>query len=155
MMPYPANPCRQRNCNVFGQWDRAMRGLALLVGLTAILGVVARPSRSWAEEELFVTHYSDNSITVYPRIATGSTAPLRTLSGPATQLLAPVSLAVDMVHNELVVANAGGAGAITVYPLAASGDTAPLRTIAGFATGLSEPRGLAVDTVNNELLVTN
>jgi hypothetical protein len=32
----------------------------------------------WAQEELFVTNGGNNSVTVYPRTASGNTAPLRT-----------------------------------------------------------------------------
>jgi len=113
--------------------------------------------------EVLVTN--ESSITVYPRTANGNVAPLRTISGPATGLIDPFGLAMDVAHGEVLVANFGGLagaeeegptpGRITVYSRTANGDAAPLRTISGAATGLQNPRGLAVDTVNNQILVVN
>jgi hypothetical protein len=105
--------------------------------------------------ELVVANTDGHSVTVYSRTASGNTAPLRNLSGPATGLSFP-GVAVDTVNNELLVGN-GGNNSITVYSRTASGNTAPLRTLSGPATGLSVPSGSgpALDLVNNELLVQN
>ncbi len=127
-------------------------GLGPALGLFILLSVLACAPLAWAQEELYVANSLGNSVTVYPRTASGNIAPLRTLAGPATGLDSPMRLVVDTINNELLVANLFS---ITVYPRAASGDTAPLRTLSGPATGLNQPRGLVVDTVNNELLVVN
>ena len=66
---------------------------------------------------------------------------------------APFALAVDLVHDELFVAN--GNDSITVYSRTATGNAAPLRTIQGPATGLNFPLGLGLDLANNEIVVTN
>jgi len=60
-------------------------------------------------------------------------------------LVVPVGVAVDLVNNELVVANIGGES-ITVYSRTASGNTAPLRTLQGAAAELSGPVGVTVTT---------
>jgi hypothetical protein len=103
------------------------------------------------------------SITVYERTASGNIAPIRTLTGAATGLSAPLGLAVDSVNNELFVLNFDSTSmtsAVTVYSRTASGNTAPIRTLAGAATALNQDsywgyQGLVVDTANNELVVAN
>ena len=119
------------------------------------VGAVSQPAL--AQGELFVTNFSNNSVTVYSRTVAGNTAPIRTLSGPLTGLNASLSrLVVDTVNNELVVPNFGGGNSsVTVYSLTASGNTAPIRTLSGALTQLNASMGLAVDTVNNELVVGN
>ena len=79
---------------------------------------------------------------MYARTASGNTAPLRTLSGPATGIDFLRGLAVDTVNNELLVVSQ--ANSVTVYPRTASGSTAPLRTLQGPATGLSNPQALVL-----------
>ena len=75
---------------------------------------------------------------MYAPTASGDSPPTRTLTGPATGLNKPFGLALDLVHDELVVADYGN-NAITVYARTAQGDIAPLRTLAGPATGLNQP----------------
>lgn len=123
----------------------------ILVVAATLLSMGSRTAS--AQDELFVSN-GNNSITVYSRTANGNVAPLRTLTGAATGLSFPNGIAVDLVNNELIVAN-GGNSSIAVYARTASGNVAPLRTIVGAATGLNTPEGLAVDTVNNELAVAN
>jgi len=120
------------------------------------LALIAGPGAAVAQEELVVANQGNDSITVYARTASGDTAPLRTLSGAATGLSAPQGVALDLVHDELVVANAGiGPPSVTVYARTASGNVAPLRTLSGAATGLNAPRGVALDLVHDELVVVN
>jgi 6-phosphogluconolactonase (cycloisomerase 2 family) len=135
---------------------RRSRSALLLTLLSALLVTVAAE----AQDELFVANgFLGNSVTVYSRTASGDTAPLRTLSGAATQLFSPMSIALDLANNELFVGNSGD---ITVYNLTASGDAAPLRAFGGF-NGNDEPAdsdfifpdALALDLTNNELFVAN
>src|SRR5512135_590002 len=99
--------------------------------------------------QLFVSNPGVNSITAYPRIASGNTAPLATVSGVNTNISVAV-ITVDAVNQELVAANMNGA--INFYPITASGNAAPSRTI---TTNLTSVYGVYVDTVNNEVLVTD
>jgi 6-phosphogluconolactonase (cycloisomerase 2 family) len=110
-------------------------------------------------DELVVTNTdgsgpNNSFITVYDRAASGNTGPKRTLSGPDTELDNPLGVAVDAVHDELVVTNYNS-NVITVYPRTASGNTAPIRTLSGPETGLGSPIGLVLDVVNDELVVAN
>ncbi len=131
-------------------------------GLNASSSVAVDP----VHDELIVANRGaslrgPSSITVYPRTATGNAAPLRTIAGPATGLSFPLSLALDLAHDELVVGeggtfDAGGllnSPSIRVFPRTADGNAAPLRTIAGPATGLGAPAGLALDLAHDELVV--
>jgi hypothetical protein len=116
-------------------------------------------------DEIFVANqgFGSDSITVYARSASGNAAPIRTLAGPATGLVAPLDIVLDSVHDELIV---GGGGAsteilptkVTVYSRTASGNTAPLRTLVvgdGVAPtgGVAGVSGVFVDTVHDELVV--
>jgi len=129
------------------------KALALLLLLGALLaGFAATPA--WAAEELFVTNYLGNSITVYTRTADGDIAPIRTISGGSTGLSRPTGYALDPTNDELFVANDDG-NTITVYDRTDFGDSPPLRTISGGSTGLNGPRDLAIDPTHNELVVAN
>lgn len=101
-------------------------------------------------DELVVANFEGDSITVYPRTADGNTPPLRSLQGPATGLDLLISVTVDLVHDELLVANRNGF--IRVYPRTATGNVAPVRSIQGPATGF---HGLAADLVHDELVASD
>src|SRR5260370_933160 len=89
------------------------------------------------------------SITVYPLNAVGDVAPLRTITGPATQLDWPAQMFFDEEHNELFVANDVG-DSILVFSANASGNAAPIRAIKGPKTGLKYPTGIFLDTEHQE-----
>ncbi len=105
------------------------------------------------DELAVLTPNGGGVVTVYARTANGDVAPLRTISGAATQMDTPRGLALDVANGEFYVANFNDS--VTVYPRTASGNAAPSRTLVGAATGLSAPRGLVVDNANNELIVAN
>ena len=113
------------------------------IALLAWMSIAMRAA--WAQEELFVANTAANSILVYSRVATGDSAPIRTISGAATGLNGPSTVVVDQDNGELLVANQGN-NSITVYSLKAGGNAAPIRTLSGAATGLSGPQFLALTT---------
>lgn len=94
------------------------------------------------------------SITIYERTAQGDPKPLRRIHGPKTKLNLPSGVAVDAVHNEIVVANDGGDN-VLIFSRTANGDVAPIREISGPATGLKNPSGVAIDVEHDELWVSN
>jgi lactonase family protein with 7-bladed beta-propeller len=124
-------------------------GCAATVVLLASLGVALRTAD--AQDEIVVTNANGNSVTVYPRTASGSTAPIRTLTGNNTQLNGPLGVAQDLVHGELVVANNFGLS-VSVYALTATGNTAPLRTLTGF---VFPPVQVVLDPVHDEMIVVS
>ena len=94
------------------------------------------------------------SITVYPKNASGDTAPVQVIQGPSTQLNWPSAMAIDSERGELFVANDMG-DSILVFSTSANGDIAPIRVLKGPSTLIKYPNGVALDLVNNELWVAN
>src|SRR5207244_6377793 len=84
--------------------------------------------------------------------ASGDAAPIRTIQGPRTLLQENDELALDNVHDELVVPTRQ---AILVFSRLADGNVAPLRVIAGPKTRIFRARGIAVDPVNNIIAIGN
>jgi hypothetical protein len=68
-------------------------GLINLQGMYAVVPVVVQTVKSL----LFVANAKANSVTAYPLDGSGNVAPVRTISGPATLLSDPISIAVDSV----------------------------------------------------------
>jgi len=106
-------------------------------------------------DELFVTvprpSPGPSFVLVFARTASGSDAPLRTLSGAQTLLAGPSGVFVG--DGLLFVANRG-ANSVNVYRRDADLDEAPLRRIAGASTGLSLPQEVALNG-DGQLLVAN
>ncbi len=93
-----------------------------------------------------------SSLTVYDGDAKGDVAPLRTITGPVSQIDWPMGVAVDEVNNELVVAN-NGDNSVLVFARTANGNVQPKRVIRGAATGIKGPMGVAI--AKDEIWVAN
>ena len=135
---------------------RVLRGL-----LTTVEGPIGM-AIDLVHDELFIVNYKvadGGSITVFPRTASGNVPPLRTIQGPLTGFNNPQGLGLDLVHDELVVANSrfgtASPGELLFFRRIDSGDPAPIRQIGGPNTGLCNPIGLSLDLVNDEILVGN
>jgi len=145
------------------------------------------PHQSWdvslapKRDEIVITVQQSNALSFYTRGATGTSAPLRTIRGLATELEDPHGTYFDEAHNEIITANHGnwtqirpytpydpivtdvgeyksGAfhpSAITFHAADANGDVPPLRTIEGDVTGLNWPMGIDVDLIHDEIAVAN
>jgi DNA-binding beta-propeller fold protein YncE len=125
-----------------------------------LLGICSPAASALGPGEQFITNWSNNTVTVYSRLASGEATPVRTIR---TGLNTPFGLFVDQLHNEVFVANKcqngpceGVSGQVQVYDLNANypNDT-PKRTIGGSATGLVNPSAITIDLLRNELYVTN
>jgi uncharacterized repeat protein (TIGR01451 family) len=103
--------------------------------------------------------YTPNSgaILVFDRTANSAiadVAPKRRLEGSATALCTPLSVAADVVADELVVTNSNAASggtcaqSVTTYSRIASGNIAPKRTVAGALTALNVPSSAAITSVS-------
>ena len=90
---------------------------------------------------------SPDSVTVYAAGANGNVAPVRTISGSATNLDDPEGIALDSDLNTYVV-NAHN-NSVTVFAAGANGDATPIQTISGSETGLNDPGGIALDSQRN------
>ena len=124
--------------------------------------LLARPAGLLVDsvhQELYVANDVDVNapILVFPLSADGNVAPSRILQGPLTTLRGPIGLALDLVHDELIVVSykVDDEGSITTFPRTAQGDVAPTRTIQGTLTGFNRPQAVALDLVHNELIVAN
>jgi DNA-binding beta-propeller fold protein YncE len=93
-----------------------------------------------------------SSLTVYDGDAKGDVAPLRTITGPVSQIDWPMGVAVDEVNNEIVVAN-NGDNSVLVFARTANGNVQPKRVIRGAATGIKGPMGVAI--AKDEIWVAN
>jgi len=84
---------------------------------------------------------------VFSREAQGNVAPIRVLKGPDTQLGAS-ELAVDPVHNLLVVAGRGetegGGSALRIFNRTAEGNVKPQSVISGPQTGITRTQRIQV-----------
>ncbi|MEO7794043.1 MAG: hypothetical protein ABIV06_04660, partial [Thermoanaerobaculia bacterium] len=90
------------------------------------------------------------AIHFLPLLSDGVAAPVRSISGAATGLTDPFSVAVDPVHDEIYVVNGTS---VRVFARTASGNVAPLRVLSGAATGISGTRGVDVDPFTGEISV--
>lgn len=98
--------------------------------------------------------YEPPSVKFYARTAKDDAVPIRVIQGDKTQMNLPLSIFVDTVHDEVVVANDGG-DSILFFDRKANGNVAPLRSIKGAKTGLKNPAGVGVDVVHNQIWVSN
>jgi len=102
-------------------------------------------------DELVIANRSSedpSEILFFARTASGDVPPQRAISGPSTGLLAPYSIYVDAVHDEIFVGDSDSA--VRVFDRRASGDVAPLRTLE-LASGLVS--GVFVDLAHDELFL--
>ncbi len=130
-------------------------------------------------QELYLTVEHQNSVIVYPKMASGQDAALREIKGSDTQLEDPHGIAVDTKRDLLFVTNHGsvksttpvegvggrgqqirGSGrfeppSITVHARDASGNASPLRIIEGPKTRLNWPMQMGVDMERGEIYVAN
>lgn len=108
-----------------------------------------------AAADVYVSNRGGNQILVFADGATGNVPPLRTITGPATQISSGNlnGIALDAENGEVFVSLA--TNRILVFDAAANGNVAPLRSIAGPLTGMSFAAGIAVDPVFDELYVSS
>jgi Domain of unknown function DUF11/Lactonase, 7-bladed beta-propeller len=127
---------------------RLSSGLSWPIGVTLDL----------AHDEILVADSNfvspnSGSILAFRRTDTGDVAPIRRLEGSATMLCNPLSVALDLSVDELVVANSNVAPgscpqSITTYTRTATGNTAPKRTLAGALTALNVPSSAAITSAS-------
>jgi DNA-binding beta-propeller fold protein YncE len=110
-------------------------------------------------DELVVAGYGYHSIATFDRLADGVPLPKRVIVGPATALNKPQGIALDLISDEILVANSNfftpDFGAILAFPRTGDGDVAPIRRLEGSATQLCNPISVALDLSTNELVVAN
>jgi hypothetical protein len=94
-------------------------------------------------------------IAAFARVANGTMAPERVISGGATKMSRTVhGIAYDPVRDEIYVSNAL-ADAVLVYRGGANGAEPPARMIQGPCTGLVNPHAINLDLAHREILVSS
>jgi len=83
-----------------------------------------------------------SGINIYPPGASGNIAPIATIGGKKTNILAAFGVALDAAGNVYV---ADAAGAIEIFKAGSTGNVGPVRFIAGDKTQIRTPSGIAVD----------
>ena len=103
-------------------------------------------------------HFQDGrEIVVFQRNASGDVAPIRKLGGPKTHISNIYGVAVDPVHNLIVVGNrveTGGRNsqdAILIFNRTDAGDVAPRAMISGPHTGIIKIRQVVVDEERSQI----
>ena len=94
------------------------------------------------------------SITVHAATANGDVAAKRTITGDRTGLNWPMGIDVDLMHDEIAVANYGDSS-IRVFRRGDGGNAQPIRILRGALTQIVGPVSVAIDAVNDELWVAN
>ena len=105
--------------------------------------------------EIFVP--DRNQVLVFPREGQGDVAPIRILSGPDTQL-GSGAVAVDPVHDLLIVAGSTGSGEnrkvhLLIFNRTDQGNAKPRAVISGPRTGLTDPKNIRVYPPRGWILV--
>jgi hypothetical protein len=99
-------------------------------------------------DEIVVNQNIGQAVLTYRGGAEGDEAPIRTIQGPKTLLVDPVSVAIDQIHDEIFVFQRGPASRyVVVFDRLAQGDVAPKRVL-----NVNAGHG-AVDPVNNLLIL--
>ena len=104
-------------------------------------------------DEIVVPVALGGAVLTLPGGADGGAPPLRVLQGPATGLVQPDTLYVDVAHDEMIVDS--GDDSVLVFPRTATGDTAPIRKLGGPKTQIRNIYGMSVDSVHNVIVVAN
>ncbi len=105
-------------------------------------------------DEIVVPQQLGQAILTFRGGATGQEVPIRAIQGARTRLRRPDRVAVDPVHDEIIVPEGN---AILVFSRTANGDVAPLRVIEGPDTKLPARSGsspaVGVDPVHGVIVV--
>ena len=125
-----------------------------------IAGQTARVSRTMhgifydpTHDEIVVPVALGGAVLTLPGGADGGAPPLRVLQGPATGLVQPDTLYVDVAHDEMIVDS--GDDSVLVFPRTATGNTAPIRKLGGPKTQIRNVYGMSVDSIHNVIVVAN
>jgi hypothetical protein len=98
--------------------------------------------------------FHPSSITFHAADASGDVPPLRTIEGDLTGLNWPMGIEVDLMHDEIAVANYGDSS-VRVFRRGDRGNAQAVRVVRGALTQIIGPVSVAIDTKNDELWVAN
>lgn len=114
--------------------------------LNSPLGLAVLPNDEIVVADRTAASPGAGVLLYFARTASGNTAPLRALEGPATMLGDYIAGVLYLAQtNELIVtAVQGGQARILIFPAGASGNTAPSRVIMG-AGGIESPTAMTYE----------
>src|SRR6266850_1475682 len=148
---------------------------------------LALPHQSWdvslapRRDEIVITVQQSNALSFYTRGATGTSPPIRTIRGLATELEDPHGTYFDEAHNEIITANHGnwtqirpytpydpmgidvdlthdeiavanyGDSSVRIFRRGDKGSVQPVRVLRGALTQIVGPVSVAIDTKHDEL----
>jgi hypothetical protein len=130
-------------------------------GLSTV--VIANAIVSDGADNLYVVNLGSTStapIVVFGPTATGNVAPIRTLSGPLTQLSTGTiaGVAIDGLGNLWVTTNNYVGSAVTAsileFAAGATGNVAPINAISGSQTTIGVVGGVRVDSIGDVFVVS-
>jgi 6-phosphogluconolactonase (cycloisomerase 2 family) len=98
--------------------------------------------------------FHPSSMTFHAADANGDVPPLRTIEGDLTGLNWPMGIDVDLIHDEIAVANYGDSS-VRVFRRGDRGNAQAVRVVRGALTQIIGPVSVAIDTKNDELWVAN
>ncbi len=138
------------------RWDAAHGEIAVANhgNYSVITAYSSDDATSAAPSQPIGGHFELPSIRFFADSAQSDATPLRVIEGAQTKLNWPMGIDIDVVHDEVAVAN-NGDNSVLIFRRAAQGDVAPVRIIHGPATGINSPMGVAIDPNNNEIWVAN
>jgi sugar lactone lactonase YvrE len=139
-----------RNLTVLGT-AISMLALALFSAGCNNVSSSSPPPPPSSNGAMFITDFTNNTVTAYGQNANCTCNPARQISGGNTKISSPIGIAVGS-NGMIYVANEA-ASTVTEYPIGGKGNIAPTYTIAA-AAGLSSPVGVTVDAASN-VYVTN
>jgi hypothetical protein len=127
----------------------SVTGATLVLSLLAIAGCNNSSTASLppppppSSGAMFITDFTNNTVTVYGQSANCNCNPARQISGSNTGISTPIGIAVDN-SGTMYVANRGNQNVLE-FPTNGKGNISPTFKIAGF----SAPSGIAVDGARN------
>lgn len=131
-------------------------GSSSVTRLNSPVGVAVLPNDEIVVADIAAANPGTRGVLLYfARTATGNTAPLRALEGPATQLGDYVAGVLYLAQTNELIVNAveDGQSRILVFPAGASGNTAPTRVIQG-SGGIESSTALAYDPDGDLIYLT-
>jgi hypothetical protein len=125
------------------------RKFTTAVAAMAILGAVSATQASAATPRLWVAH--GPALYEFDANATGNVAPIAVITGAATGLGNPTSLAIDPAGN-IWVADLMGGAKILEFRAGSNGNVSPIATLAGAKTHITETYGIWIDPIGHLFL---
>jgi hypothetical protein len=160
---YVTNPFAQAILTFRGSAQGEEAPIRVIQGPKTLLdGQIDRMTIDPVNDEILIPDH--DRILVFRRDGNGDVAPLRVITGPDTQVKDVGSIAVDPVHNVIVVGtnvdsttanpDAWQGGSLMIFDRTANGNAKPLGVIAGPKTGIVRINQIEVQSSKGWIIAT-